>query len=133
MSGLSITGYFPFKRMKILYQNIHHEDASSALIRMTPDMRYTPLCHQCGDAAATVHSKEHHRFIRDLNMANAQVFLQVDCRKIWLQGPGRSIIMMILSYQRSGRVRDYSRPNTSPKRKRGIGNGLPSLARRASV
>jgi transposase len=69
--------------MKILYQNIHHEDASSALIRMTPDLRYTPLCHQCGDEAATVHSKGHHRFIRDLNMANAQVFLQVDCRKIW--------------------------------------------------
>jgi len=83
MSGLSITGYFPFKRMKILYQNIHHEDASSALLRMTPDLRYTPLCHQCGDAAATIHSKGHPRFIRDLNMANAQVFLQVDCRKIW--------------------------------------------------
>jgi transposase len=83
MSGLSITGYFPFKRMKILYQNIHHEDASSALIRMTPDLRYTPLCHRCGDEAATVHSKGHHRLIRDLNMANAQVFLQVACRKIW--------------------------------------------------
>lgn len=83
MSGLSITGYFPFKRMKILYQNIHHEDASSALIRMAPDLRYTPLCHHCGTEAATVHSKGYPRFIRDLNMANAQVFLQVDTRKIW--------------------------------------------------
>ena len=83
MSGLSITEYFPFKRMKILYQNIHHEDASSALIRMAPDLRYTPLCHHCGTEAATVHSKGYPRFIRDLNMANAQVFLQVDCRKIW--------------------------------------------------
>jgi transposase len=83
MSGLSITGYFPFKRMKILYQNIHHEDASSALIRMTPDLRYTPLCHHCGTEAATVHSKGYPRFIRDLNMANAQIFLQVDTRKIW--------------------------------------------------
>lgn len=83
MSGLSITGYYPFKRMKILYQNIHYEDASSALIRMTPDMRYTPICHQCGNAAATVHSKGHTRFIRDLNMANAKVQLQVDTRKIW--------------------------------------------------
>lgn len=83
MSGLSITGYFPFKRMKILYQNIHHEDASSALIRMAPDLRYTPLCHHCGTDAMTVHSKGYTRFIQDLNMANAQVFLQVDYRKIW--------------------------------------------------
>ena len=83
MSGLSITGYFPFKRMKIMYQNIHHDDASSALIRMAPDLRYNPLCHDCGSDAATVHSKGHTRFIRDLNMASAQVELQVDYRKIW--------------------------------------------------
>lgn len=83
MSSLSITGYFPFKRMKILYQNIHHENASSAFIRMAPDLRYTPLCHQCGAEAATVHSQGHTRFIRDLNMANAQLTLQVDYRKIW--------------------------------------------------
>ncbi len=83
MSGLSITGYFPFKRMKILYQNIHNKDASSALVRITPDLRYNPLCHQCGAEAATVHSKGHSRFIRDLNMASAQVLLQVDYRKIW--------------------------------------------------
>jgi len=83
MSGLSITGYFPFKRMKILYQNIHYEDASSALIRMAPDLRYNPLCHDCGSEAATVHSKGHTRFIRDLNMAKAQVELQVNYRKIW--------------------------------------------------
>jgi len=83
MSGLSITGYFPFKRMKILYQNIYYEDASSALVRMAPDMRYNPLCHDCGTEAATVHSKGHTRFIRDLNLASAQVELQVDYRKIW--------------------------------------------------
>ncbi len=83
MSGLSITGYFPFKRMKILKQTIHHEDASSALIRISPDLRYNPHCHHCGAEAATVHSKGHTRCIQDLNMANAQVFLQVDYRKVW--------------------------------------------------
>ena len=82
MSGLSITEYFPFKRMKIVEQNVHHEDASSALIYMTPDLRYTPLCHDCGSEATTTHSKGHRRLIRDLNMANAQVFLQVEYRKI---------------------------------------------------
>jgi transposase len=69
--------------MKILEQTIHHEDASSALIRMSPDLRYNPLCHHCGAEAATVHSKGHTRCIQDLNMANAQVFLQVDYRKVW--------------------------------------------------
>lgn len=83
MSGLSITGYFPFKRMKILKQNIHHDDASSALIGLRPDLRYAPLCHDCGSPAATTHSKGHVRFIRDLNMANAQIHLQVEYRKIW--------------------------------------------------
>jgi hypothetical protein len=65
MSGLSITEYFPFKRMKIVEQNVHHEDASSALIYMTPDLRYTPLCHDCGSEATTTHSKGHRRLIRD--------------------------------------------------------------------
>jgi transposase len=83
MSGLSITRYFPFTRMKILSQNVHHEDASSALIRLAPDMRYHPRCHDCGTEAATVHSKGHCRHIRDLNMANAQIFLRIDYRKIW--------------------------------------------------
>jgi transposase len=68
--------------MKIVEQNIHHKDASSAMIRMVPDLRYTPLCHDCGSEATTTHSKGHRRFIRDLNMANSQVFLQVEYRKI---------------------------------------------------
>ena len=83
MSGLSIAKYFPFTRMKIISQNVHNEDASAALIHMRLDQRYQPLCHNCGSRAATVHSKGHTRHIRDLNMANAQVFLRVDYRKIW--------------------------------------------------
>jgi len=83
MSGLSITGYFPFTRMKIVEQHIHHADASSAWIRLRPDWRYTPLCHACGRAAATTHSRGHVRVLRDLNLAQAQVFLQVEYRKIW--------------------------------------------------
>jgi hypothetical protein len=41
MSGLSITRYFPFARMKIIKQNVHHKDASSACIFIEPD-RTTP-------------------------------------------------------------------------------------------
>ena len=83
MSGLSITEYFPFMRVKITEQSVHHEDASSALIKMAPDRRYKPLCHHCGQKAGTVHSNGHFRMIRDLNIAESQVWLQIDYRKIW--------------------------------------------------
>ena len=83
MSVLSITKYFPFTRVKIIKQNVHHKDASSALIYIEQDMRYKPLCHECSSEAATIHSKNHIRLIRDLNMANTEVFLQVNYRKIW--------------------------------------------------
>lgn len=83
MSGLSIARYFPFARMKIVRQNVHHQDTSSACIFIEPDRRYNPLCHQCGCVGETVHSKGHIRLIRDLNIANAEVFLQVNYRKVW--------------------------------------------------
>lgn len=83
MSGLSITEYFPFMRVKITEQSVHHENASSALIKMAPDRRYRPVCHQCGQKAGTVHSNGHFRMIRDLNIADSQVWLQVGYRKIW--------------------------------------------------
>lgn len=83
MSELSITKYFPFMRMKITEQSVHGEKADSAMIRMAPDLRYRPLCHHCHTPAATVHSNGHNRFIRDLNMAKAQVWLQVEYRKVW--------------------------------------------------
>ena len=83
MSGLSITEYFPFMRMKITEQSVHGKKADSALIKMAPDKRFQPLCHQCGQQAAMVHSNGHSRMLRDLNIANAQVWLQVDYRKVW--------------------------------------------------
>ncbi|OQA06937.1 MAG: hypothetical protein BWY65_02050 [Firmicutes bacterium ADurb.Bin373] len=83
MSGLSITGYFPFTRMKIVEQHIHHEDASSAWIRLRPDWRYTHLCHTCGREVATTHSRGLVRVLCELNLVQAQVFLQVEYRKIW--------------------------------------------------
>ena len=83
MSSFSIARYFPFMRVKITKQNIHHEDASSALIKLEPDERYRPLCHVCSSPAATVHSRGHRRLVRDLNLAGTQLWLQVEYRKIW--------------------------------------------------
>ena len=70
-------------RVKITGQSIHGDNADSAMIRLAPDLRYRPLCHHCHTPAGTVHSNGHSRFIRDLNMAKAQVWLQVEYRKVW--------------------------------------------------
>lgn len=83
MSGLSITDYFRFKRMKIVKQTVHHNQTLSALLRVEPDWRFRPICHDCGSPAQTVHSQGHRRHLRDLNLADAQVWLEVEYRKIW--------------------------------------------------
>jgi len=83
MSDLSITRYLPFMRVKIVKQNIHGNQPDSALIKLSPDLRYRPICHDCNTPAATVHSQGHHRHIRDLSMACAQVWLEVEYRKVW--------------------------------------------------
>ena len=70
-------------RVKITGQTVHGDNADSAMIGMAPDLRYRPLCHHCQSPASTVHSNGHSRFIRDLNMAKSQVWLQVEYRKIW--------------------------------------------------
>ena len=70
-------------RVKITGQSVHGDNAHSAMIKLGPDMRYRPVCHACGSPAATVHSKGHRRHLRDLNMATAQVWLQVEYRKVW--------------------------------------------------
>ena len=82
MSNCSIAPYFPFMRMKITDQTVHSQ-ASAALIKLAPDLRYRPLCHHCEQAVATVHSQGHRRMIRDLDLAGTQVWLQVDYRRIW--------------------------------------------------
>ncbi len=83
MSGLSIAPYFPFTRVKVVEQTVHGQDACTTLIRLEPDERFRPLCHDCGEPAATVHSKGHIRVIRDLNLAAAQTTLQVGYRRVW--------------------------------------------------
>jgi len=70
-------------RVRITGQTVHSDIADSAMIQMAPDLRYRPLCHHCQSPAGTIHSNGHSRFIRDLNMATAQVWLQVEYRKVW--------------------------------------------------
>lgn len=80
MSGLSIARYFPFSRVKVVAQNVHGQ---GSLIQLQPDQRYRPVCHECQGAPGTIHSRGHRRMIRDLNLADRQVWLDVEYRKVW--------------------------------------------------
>jgi transposase len=87
MSRLSIASYFPFARVKVVAQNVHRQ---SALIRIEPDLRCHPLCHDCQGFAGAIHSQGHLRMIRDLNFADRQVWLEVGYRKIWCPRCGKT-------------------------------------------
>jgi len=106
MSGLSITEYFPFMRVKITEQSVHGDNADSALIKLASDLRYRPLCHECGSPAATIHSKGHRRHLRDLNMATAQVWLEVEYRKVWCDNCNGVRVEHLSFAQASKRVTD---------------------------
>ncbi|KKL25851.1 hypothetical protein LCGC14_2401150 [marine sediment metagenome] len=81
MSGHSIAPYFPWCRVKPTYQNVIPE-SRSALVRLEPDQRFRPLCHDCGEPARTIHS-ETRKFVRDLRFGGYSMMLQVEYRKIW--------------------------------------------------
>jgi transposase len=80
MSGISISPYFPFRRIKITKQTVEPA-ATKAVIDVAPDQRFQPVCHLCGNKAAAVHSWSQ-RSVRDLNLASTQVWLRCDYRKL---------------------------------------------------
>jgi transposase len=80
MSELSITPYFPFRRINIVKQTVAL-DTSKATIQIVPDRRFKPICHLCGKPVGVVHSWSH-RLIRDLNISNTQVWLNCSYRKL---------------------------------------------------
>ena len=83
MSGLSIAPYFPFARMKVVDQQPHMGlDVPGIVIRLEPDGRCRPLCHECG-RPGQIHSHGLRRFIRDLNFGPAQTFLRIEYRRVW--------------------------------------------------
>ena len=90
MSNLSIAAYFPFARMKVTEQSVHLQaQGGGTVIRLEPDRRCRPRCHECG-RAGTVHSAGLHRIIRDLNLGQAQTFLQVEYRRVWCPDCGQA-------------------------------------------
>lgn len=86
MSGLSVSAYFPWSRVKVVAQSVHRE-AVGAQVRIEPDQRYRPLCHVCRGLARTVHSHTR-RFIRDLDFGGHEMWLRIEHRKIWCDACG---------------------------------------------
>ena len=80
MSELSITPYFPFRRIKITKQAVN-KTATKAVINAVPDKRFHPICHLCGQKVLSVHSWTQ-RSIRDLNLASTQVWINCEYRKL---------------------------------------------------
>jgi transposase len=81
MSALTIASYFPFRRIKIINQQVL-PDASEARIQAQPDKRFLPICQCCGQKASGIHSWTQ-RTIRDLNLATAKVWLTCQYRKLF--------------------------------------------------
>jgi len=81
MSSLSIAAYFPFRRIKIVEQQVDTE-ATETDILVKPDERFQPICHKCGRRASGVHSWTQ-RKIRDLNLASARSWLTCKYRKVF--------------------------------------------------
>lgn len=80
MSGATISPYFPFRRIKIVGQEVD-DSATKALIDVAPDRRFQPICHMCGKASSSVHSWSQ-RQVRDLNLASTRVWLRCEYRKL---------------------------------------------------
>ena len=81
MSVPTIAPYFPFRRIKIVNQEVS-DDASKARIQIQPNKRFQPICHCCGQTASGVHSWTE-RKVRDLNLAATSVWIKIHYRKVF--------------------------------------------------
>jgi transposase len=86
MSSTNITPYFPFGRVKITGQRLSFE-GSVAFVGISPDLRYKPLCHQCKSQGQWIHSHGK-RYVRDLNLAATNVYLNYHYRKLFCRSCG---------------------------------------------
>lgn len=80
MSMRSIAAYFPWCRVKVAYHNVV-EESQEAMVRLEPDLRFHPLCHECNEPAHRVHSRGR-KFVRDLDFADRHMLLQIEYRKV---------------------------------------------------
>ncbi len=81
MSVPTIAPYFPFRRIKIVDQEVTDE-VTKTHIHIESDKRYIPICQECGQKSTGVHSWTQ-RKIRDLNFASAKTWITCRYRKVF--------------------------------------------------
>ena len=79
MSSLSIARYFPWRRMRVTGQSVSDE-SRMALVKLSPDRRFRPLCHDCGQPGG-FHSWTR-KFVRDRSFGDYSMLLQIEYRKL---------------------------------------------------
>jgi transposase len=92
MSSLSIAPHFSFARAKVIGQIVHREcQVPGAIVQLAPDRRFRPLCHLCG-RPASVHSQGLRRLLRDLDVAGARIYLDVEYRRVNCPACDRAVV-----------------------------------------
>jgi transposase len=90
--------------VKIMSQSVHMEcQTPGTVIRIEPDRRFRPRCHECG-RPGTIHTAGLHRILRDLNVGSAQTFLQVQYRRVWCAACGKAKVEQLSFADPSRRV-----------------------------
>jgi len=80
MSKIQIKAFFKFCRVKIMEQVVD-TIKKVVTIRVQPDERYNPVCHNCKRGVKEIHSYNE-RPVRDLNIFDAKTFLFVIYRTV---------------------------------------------------
>jgi transposase len=86
MSNFSITHLYPFRRVKITnFGQVSDPNTDNNgfvnFVTVNPDLRFTPICHECGNKAEGIHSW-HRRPLHDLPIGNFPSLMFYNYRKI---------------------------------------------------
>ena len=89
MSNVSISSLYPFRRVKIenCSQIISPDHGTVIFTELNPDMRFNPICHECGSKAEKNHSW-HSRPLNDLKLGHANNHIILRYRKIYCPNCG---------------------------------------------
>ncbi|MFW6270594.1 MAG: ISL3 family transposase [Bacillota bacterium] len=83
MSNYSISCLFPFRRVKFTNfgQITNNKGETAVILETEPDLRFNPICHECGCEAEGIHSW-HRRPLKDLPFGSTPVTIFYNYRKI---------------------------------------------------
>jgi transposase len=80
MSKVNVKAFFRFCRVKVIDQAVDIVK-KTVKIKVTPDKRYTPICHSCKLSVKDIHSRNE-RTVRDMNIFDAKTFVSVGYRTV---------------------------------------------------